>query len=182
MDRMSLNFIYAFILARSRLGLLPIIFHKFVTSYGPWLMFLWHEKYYSRILLQFKLALSFGVFSLIWFLTSQSTIFSYVETGLPLLNQDKAWIYCVMLEDTTQCHRWGLNLHPLYLVPSTLPLSSLFWEVTSCCGSSSGHVFLEGGTRFIQASLCKFKNFSRTFKTFLLFSRSEIYIKYWFTH
>ena len=35
MDGISPSFIYAFTLARSRLGLLPAIFHKFVTKFRP---------------------------------------------------------------------------------------------------------------------------------------------------
>ena len=46
MDRISPNLIKAFILARSWLGLLPVIFHKIGThrDYGPCLMFLQHES------------------------------------------------------------------------------------------------------------------------------------------
>ena len=35
MDRLGLNFVYAFILARSMLELLPVIFPKFVTELWP---------------------------------------------------------------------------------------------------------------------------------------------------
>ena len=35
MDRISLNFVYAFILIISRLGLLPVIFCSFVTELWP---------------------------------------------------------------------------------------------------------------------------------------------------
>ena len=61
---------------------------------------------------------------LIWFFTSQSTIFqlcwdrsSWVE---PVLSKDK----CVLLKDTTQWRRWGLNPWSLGLKSSTLPLCS----------------------------------------------------------
>ena len=35
MDRILPNFIYAFILARSRKGLFPVTFHKFITKLWP---------------------------------------------------------------------------------------------------------------------------------------------------
>ena len=64
---------------------------------------------------------------LIWFLTSQSTIFqscwdrsSWVE---PVLSKDK----CVLLKNTTKSHQRGSNLRPLGLESSTLPLSMPVW-------------------------------------------------------
>ena len=38
MDIILPNFVYTLIMTRSRLGLLPVIFRKFVTEFGPWLM------------------------------------------------------------------------------------------------------------------------------------------------
>ena len=60
---------------------------------------------------------------LIWFFTSQSTIFQLCWGGSslvePVLNKDK----CVLLKDTTQWHQWGSNPQPLCFESSTLPLS-----------------------------------------------------------
>ena len=63
------------------------------------------------------------MFCLIWFFTSQSTIYqlyrdesSWVE---PILSKDK----CVLLQDTTQWCRWGSNPQSFGLKLSTLPLS-----------------------------------------------------------
>ena len=60
---------------------------------------------------------------LIWFFTSQSTIFSICRDGLPgpvepLLSKYRG----VLLKDTTHWRRWGLNPRPLGLESSTLPL------------------------------------------------------------
>ena len=53
MDGMSQNFIYAFILARSRLGLLPVIFHKFVRELWPLIDGFYSMKNITVILWQF---------------------------------------------------------------------------------------------------------------------------------
>ena len=62
-------------------------------------------------------------FFFLWSLTSQSTIFQLCRDGSswvePVLSKDK----CVLLKDTTQWRLWGLNLRPLSLKSSTLPLS-----------------------------------------------------------
>ena len=62
---------------------------------------------------------------LIWFFTSQSTIFQLCRNGSslvePVLSKDK----CALLKDTTQWRLWGSNPQPLILVSSTLPLSPL---------------------------------------------------------
>ena len=60
---------------------------------------------------------------LIWFFTSQSTVFQLCWDGSsrvePVLSKNK----CVMLKDTTQQPWWGSNHQPLGLESSTLPLS-----------------------------------------------------------
>ena len=60
---------------------------------------------------------------LIWFFTSQSTIFQLCWDRLswfePVLSKDK----CVLLKDTTQWRLSGSNPQPLSLESSTLPLS-----------------------------------------------------------
>ena len=84
-----------------------------------------NEKYHTTTL-KTEMACCNRFVCLIWFFTSQSTIFqlclggsSWVE---PVLSKDK----CVLLKDTTQWHWWGLvRLEPGApgLEPSTLPLS-----------------------------------------------------------
>ena len=67
------------------------------------------------------------IFCLFWFFTFQSTIFqsswnrsSWVESAL-------SRGYSVLLKDTMQCLCWVLNLQPLDLESSTLPLHSSRW-------------------------------------------------------
>ena len=55
---------------------------------------------------------------LIWFITSQLTIFQ--------LCWDRSYKF-VLLKDTTQWRRWGWNPPPLGLESSTLPLSHCCW-------------------------------------------------------
>ena len=61
--------------------------------------------------------------SLIWFFTSQPTIFQLCPDGSslvkPVLSKEK----CVLLKDTTHWRRWGLNPRPLCFESSTLQLS-----------------------------------------------------------
>ena len=59
---------------------------------------------------------------LFWFFTAQSTIFQLCRDGFswvePALSRDQ----CVLLKDTMQCCRWGLNPQPLNHESSILPL------------------------------------------------------------
>ena len=57
MNSISQNFIYAFILAISRLGLLIVIFHKFVTELWPLIDVLQHER--RRAIVRFSNSSSF---------------------------------------------------------------------------------------------------------------------------
>ena len=63
------------------------------------------------------------LFCLIWFFTSQSTIFQFHRDRSslvePVLSKDKR----VLLKDTMQWRWWSWNLRPLCLQLSTLPLS-----------------------------------------------------------
>ena len=54
MDRISPNLIHAFVLAISRVGLLPVLFHKFVTQLWPLIDVLQHEKHYSVAIVRFS--------------------------------------------------------------------------------------------------------------------------------
>ena len=62
-------------------------------------------------------------FCLIWFFTSQSTIFQLCWEGSswvePVLSKDK----CGLLKVTKKWHPWGSNQRPLSLPSNTLPLS-----------------------------------------------------------
>ena len=68
------------------------------------------------------LTLSKGFIFLIWFFTSQSTIFSvmlgWASWDEPVLRKDK----CALLKDKMQWCRWGSNRQPLGIESSTLPL------------------------------------------------------------
>ena len=66
---------------------------------------------------------------LIWFFTSQSTIFKLCRDGSswvePVLSKDK----CVLLKDTTQWRRWGSN--PYHWAAPITPL--YFYKPSRCC-------------------------------------------------
>ena len=60
---------------------------------------------------------------LIWFYTSQSTIFQLRCDGSSLVKPVLSKDNCVLLKDTTQWCRWGSNMRPLSLESSTLLVS-----------------------------------------------------------
>ena len=62
-------------------------------------------------------------FSLIWFFTSQSTIFQLWRDGSFWVESVLSKDLCVLLKDATQWRWWGSTLRPLCLVSSTLPMS-----------------------------------------------------------
>ena len=64
-----------------------------------------------------------ALFFLLFFFTSQTTVFQLFRDGSSLDEPVRNMHKCVLLKDTTQWRRWDSNPRPLGLESSTIPMS-----------------------------------------------------------